>query len=79
MIKQTHTMVVEYDHSPEYHLGMPINGGHLVAIDFCGNRLRIEQKLIEALQALLQGCTTDDTWRSAGAEEALRRALEVNQ
>lgn len=78
MSKQTHTLVVEYNHSPEYHLGMTINGGRLVAIDFCGNRLRIEQELIEALQAL-QGCTTDDTWRSAGAEEALRRALEVNR
>lgn len=76
MIKQTHTMVVEYDHSPEYHPGMRINGGHLVAIDFCGNRLRVEQELTDALQAL-QGCVTQEDWRATGADAALRCALEV--
>ncbi|MCE8004254.1 hypothetical protein [Billgrantia ethanolica] len=46
-----HTIVVRFPEgaTPTYGAVTEFQGGHVVAVDFGGNRLRIEQELAEAL------------------------------
>lgn len=51
---EEHTIVVRYEEEPpRYHASMKFEGGDVVAVDFCGNRLRVEAELLDALTALL--------------------------
>mgnify|MGYP001225580036 FL=1 len=46
----THTLVVEFDgDGPTYAAGDTVLGGRLVAVNFAGDRLDVEEELLEAL------------------------------
>lgn len=49
-----HTVVIRFDgEQPSYSADMECLGGKVVAVAFDGNRLSVEDALMEALQALL--------------------------
>ena len=75
-----HTIVVRYEEgSPFYHANMKFEGGDVVAVDFCGNRLRVEEELLEALelaQGFLrnQGYSDDDPLVLGAINSAIEKA-----
>lgn len=78
-MSQTHTIVVRFPEGivPRYRAATEFQGGHVVAIDFDGNRLTVAQELEEALEAMLEdgvwaGC---DWIPSDGAKQRADAAL----
>lgn len=57
-----HTIVVRFPEGvqPSYSAATEFQGGQVVAVDFDGNRLRIEQELQEALSELLEALEESD-------------------
>jgi len=57
-----HTIVVRFPEgvTPIYGATTEFQGGHVVAVDFGGNRLAVEQELTEALDKLLHQLTIND-------------------
>ncbi len=57
-----HTIVVRFPEgaTPSYSAATEFQGGQVVAVDFDGNRLRIEQELQEALEELLRELANSD-------------------
>lgn len=57
-----HTIVVRFPEGvqPSYSAATEFQGGQVVAVDFDGNRLRIEQELQEALEELLRELANSD-------------------
>ena len=73
----THTIVVEFPDggSPSYHASMECLGGKVVAAAFDGNRLEIEQELLDALQGLVEYGT--DSPQHLAAEAAISKATGI--
>lgn len=57
-----HTIVVRFPEGvqPSYTVSTKFQGGQVMAVDFDGNRLRIENELQEALEELLEALDGSD-------------------
>jgi len=79
-----HTIVVRFPEgvNPAYNAATEFQGGQVVAVDFSGNRLRIEQELTEALDqavtSMLDSGYSHDSVVVRAAMEALEKATEVS-
>lgn len=74
--KSVHTIVVEFKdgNTPNYFAGMTVLGGRVVAVAFDGNRLEIEQELLEALQDLIGWIPGRSAWHTDAPAKAVERA-----
>ena len=73
-----HTIVVRYDEAaePSYSVATEFLGGQVVAVDFDGNRLAVEQELIEALDQAVTSMLDSGYSKSSAVVRAAIQALE---
>jgi|GEM_PF-2804067 len=75
-----HTIVVRFAEgaNPSYGANTEFQGGQVVAVDFDGNRLRVEQELADALDqavtSMLDSGYSEDSVVVRASMEALKKA-----
>lgn len=78
-----HTIVVRFPEgvTPAYSAATEFQGGQVVAVDFSGNRLAVEQELEEVIEELLEAVgelSPEAEQIVANARAALDRAKEMS-